>query len=936
MSRTTGASLPDEAAILRAPVSRTLISREAELERLRRFLTVEAVERVEAVEAVEGTARAMGMVILGEPGIGKTSLWEAGIEFARDLGYVVLFARASQAETTLSYAALGDLVEAIDPEILLGLPEPQLHALEVALRTAAPDGGPPDPLAISAGFLGALRTMAQTHRILIAIDDVQWLDAASATPIMFAIRRLTGDNIRILLSRLRGLSPQLEKAIQPVGVDTVELDGLSIGAIHRLLSERLGLDLARRELRQLYETSHGNPLFAVELGRLLLEHKTVELGTDLPLPRLVEDLFGGRIRDLPEAVRKGLLAVAMSNELSRAELSSLVDPTAIEDAIASGLLITDGARVRPVHPLLAAAARHQAGARQRRQLHLELASAVKDVPLRARHLALATTEPDGELATFTAGASQQALDRGAMHEAEELSAHALRLTPLDDPELSKRTLTLARRHLDVGDAVRCVRLLEAKMDSLTDPADRARAHMLLSIAATDVSEMDFHTRMALVEAGDQPEVRADALDLQVQALAVSRVSRIDEAQLLADEALAWAREVGPDVVSRVLPAVAWTHILRGRSLDLVEEARPGSPFFDRRVRRQAGVRHAFRGEIDVARAMFEQGLAEAFQRGEMYACVPLTIQLCELAIRAGDMAEAAKIEEELDQSGYREEFVFLRTRVRALIGAETGLPDEVARCAAGMAQYETRFAQGWDALETKRAFGISALYEQSGLEAVRFLSEVWQHSEREHVDDPGAFPVAADLVEALLMAGDGERAQPVVERLRMLSVEQVHPWGLASVARCDSLLALDQGYDSSAVEAMRGAIAEYDRLGLHFDAARSLLALGRAERRYKKNGAARQSLGEAAEIFDRWGSSGWAEQARAELARVSGRRRTVEEGLTPSERQVAVLAAEGLSNKEIAARLFVTVYTVEAHLSHAYAKLGVRSRAQLGQRLGQD
>jgi DNA-binding NarL/FixJ family response regulator len=164
-------------------------------------------------------------------------------------------------------------------------------------------------------------------------------------------------------------------------------------------------------------------------------------------------------------------------------------------------------------------------------------------------------------------------------------------------------------------------------------------------------------------------------------------------------------------------------------------------------------------------------------------------------------------------------------------------------------------------------------------------------------------------------------------------MQQEHPWGLATAKRCDGIVELATGYADEAVGALEQAAAGYEALGLRFDAARSLLALGRAQRRHRKWGAARRSLESAETVFADLGSPGWIEETRADLGRVGARRPQASGQLTPAEQRVAELAGDGLANKEIAQALFLSVKTVEGHLSHVYAKLGVRSRAQLARRL---
>jgi DNA-binding CsgD family transcriptional regulator len=188
------------------------------------------------------------------------------------------------------------------------------------------------------------------------------------------------------------------------------------------------------------------------------------------------------------------------------------------------------------------------------------------------------------------------------------------------------------------------------------------------------------------------------------------------------------------------------------------------------------------------------------------------------------------------------------------------------------------------------------------------------------------------LVEALVWLGRTAEASAIVDRLRDLAERQEHPWGLATASRCGAVVRLASGYDEQAAAQLADAAASYGDLGLGFDQARSLLWLGREARRAGRRAAARRALETAMADFEAFGADGWAGQARAELD-LLGARGAPAGGLTAAEQRVVELAAAGLSNKQIARHLFVAVHTVEVHLTHAYAKLGVRSRAQLASRM---
>ncbi len=899
-----------------------VVGREAELARVAGFVSAGGPTR--------------GLAIMGEPGIGKTTLWEAGLDAAREAGALVLVARASEPELRLSFITVADLLDEVETAAFEGIPSPQRHALEVALLRAEPGDAPPEPFVVAAGFTRLIRDLADRRTVVVAVDDVPWLDKASQEVLAFAARRLRGRVVRFLLTRRPGEPTPLETAFGPVGVDRLEVGGLSLGAMRSLLAERLSLQPPRRVLLRLFELSHGSPLVALELGRMLVDRGLPDLGEELPLPELVDEVFGQRISMLDEPARRALLAVALSGGLPRLELSSLAGPLVLEDAIAAGVLVSDGSRVRVSHPLLAAAARRLSTARQRRELHLELASTVGDETLQARHLALAAARPDAELVQRLVSAAETAVARGAIHDAVELAEHALRLTRVGSAAYQERLLALVRLLQIAGEQSRVRELLEARLADLPPGLARARALLMLSeTGAERLSEMEAHVDAALAES-DDVEVRSTGLATKALIYAIVRFEQLEQAEEWAQEAFRLARAASRGAQARALHALVWINVMRGRPLDLQEGAAlEGASLYEAAIERPAGIRLMIRGNVDESRAAFARLRALAGERGEAVSTSIMHRQLCEIELRAGDVRAA---ERHLDEWGEwtlpddtHEQVVGL-ARCRAGLEAVRGRPGEAIEWAEKAIEAARAIENYREETEAQRASGLAALFAHRHAEAVTRLQPLWQHAERQGLDDPGVLPVAGDLVEALVELGRLDEARQVIDRLRRLAAEQQHPWGTATALRCNALVRGD-AVPELAEDDLARAATDYAELGLHFDAARSLLILGRAKRRRRQWAAARAALEEATRVFDALGADGWAEQARSELSRVGGRRPRGDGELTRAELQVVELAATGRSNKEIAAALVVSVYTVEGHLKHAYAKLGIRSRSQLAGRL---
>ena len=904
----------------------TIVGREAELDSLRRFLRREAGPRA--------------LVLAGAPGFGKTKLWEAGVAAARDQGLRVLSARASDAEAQLSFAALIDLFDGVGSEELGALPAPQLEALEVALLRAAPTGPPPEAQAIAVGFLGALRALAAAAPLLVAIDDLQWLDPPSAAALSYAARRLDESAVGVLLAKRAGTSSPLEQALEAGGLEALHIGPLSLGATRRILVGRLGLTLPRHLLRRIFDSTLGNPLFALEVGRQLVDSGLPAIGDDLPVPDAVEDLLGTRVAGLPGEVRRLLLAVALSPKLRVGQLTALTDPETLDLAVEVGVLVVDGEQCPGLAPTpcrgcdspcssrRAPRAASRAGGRV-------LGGRAAHAPPRSRRFRTRCgPRRDRRRRGDERGGARGAAGGGRAGRARPAADAASWTTARDE-----RLLELAGYLEVAGEKQRITKLLEPAVLSLPPGAARVRAYLLLTsgeIRGNDTIQA--YLEQALAESGDDTSARASVLAAMTENVAAVRVERIAETETWALEALPATPGAEPRLERHALFGLAWTRSLQGRPIDdLCERFRAASPapsYIAGSPERVAGQRLVWRGELEEARAALTRLLAAADERGEPSSYALQRLHVCELELRAGRWDAAERLLDEWEESADRELLHWpMYERCRALHAAGRGLVDEARRWGEEAKARAEATGVRWDQLEALRALGTAELLAREPERAAEHLRAVWTHTEREGIRDPGAFPVAPELVEALVELGDLGEALAVTHRIEELARQQEHPWGLATGRRCAALVQLGRAYDDDAVAMLERAGGEFARLGLAFDEARSLLSAGRAQRRARKWGAARETLDRAAGRFDELGSSGWAEAARAELSRVGARRPQGAGELTPTERRVAELAATGLANKEIAQELVVTVNTVEFHLSNTYAKLGIRGRAQLAGRL---
>ena len=448
------------------------------------------------------------LVLEGEAGIGKSTLWRAGVEQARGLGIRVLAAQPAEAEQALAHVALADLLEDDLDEVLRGVSAPRRRALETAFHLDE-TAGTVDPLALGIATRGALQVLAEERALLLAIDDLQWLDASSAGALAFALRRLGSTPVRLLGARRSdgGAPPSsLERALGPEAVEQLAVGPLSLGALHRLLRDRLGRPFARQTLLRIHERSGGNPFFALELARTL--DVDVDPGRPLAVPETLEELVRARISGLPAPTREALALASTLGTMSEGLFERAgVEADALEPAVAAQVIERDGGTIRFTHPLLSSVLYWDLGP-ERPSVHGRIVGLVDDPLLRARHLALSTETPDAAVAAAIEDAARLAGERGAAAVAAELTEQAFRLTPAEErDERCRRALAAARAHHTAGEwtrarAIATDLLAEREIGSL-----RAEALMLLA----EVESVDRAVELleeALGEAASRPALQS--------------------------------------------------------------------------------------------------------------------------------------------------------------------------------------------------------------------------------------------------------------------------------------------------------------------------------------------------------------------------------------------------------------------------------------------
>ena len=381
-------------------------------------------------------------------------------------------------------------------------------------------------------------------------------------------------------------------------------------------------------------------------------------------------------------------------------------------------------------------------------------------------------------------------------------------------------------------------------------------------------------RRALEAAPDDPVIRARVLAKQASNAAGSTVTNIPQAQAWAAEAARLTEDAEPSIRRTGLYALAWTRAMSGRPVDDLCAASQAlsdvNAYIAVTPERVAGQRHLWRGEIGEARETLQRLLRLADERGEVESYALVRLHICELHLRTGEWEAAETLLMEWVESADRElMFRPKYERCRALLAAGRGNAAETDEWATLAINRGRETGCRWDEFEGLRAAAAGLLLTHQPAGAVELLREVWDACEAAGVNDPGVFPVAPDLVQALIEDGDVDQARQVSTRLASFAAANDHPWASVTAHRCSSLVTLAtlEGDHAAAAQQLVAAAAGYESLGLQFDAARCLFSLGRAQRRLRQWGSARDAIERATATFQRIGSAGWADDARIELGR---------------------------------------------------------------------
>ncbi len=914
------------------------------------------------------SAEPRSLLIEGAPGIGKTTLFRALLDGAREREYALALCQPTQSEMDLSYAGLVGLLADLGAEAMQSLPLPQARVLRTIARLED-TAEPVDRLSLSLATVAAVRAAASGRPLLVAVDDAQWLDQPTAGVLGFLVRRLAGSCTRVALVRSNGAAPLLRvgarstvneaidwsaalaRAMPEGRHQTLMLGPVGPSDLSRILRRVLGWAPAWPRVLRIAELSQGNPLHALELTRAFGAVRSND-GLEGPLPDSVLELARSRIAGLPDRVRDAVELASVPRD-PRLDLLGHLDPAALdlrdslEVAARQGIVSVDAERVRFAHPILAAAAYGSITATRRRDLHRVLALLSDNLEERARHLATAVETPDPQVAVALEGAAEQAWRRGAPDAAADLLHEACRLTPPADAEaLARRRIAYGRLLHSAGDAPAAVAELEALVASLPPGTLRATALFHLMYVARLSGSLERaveHGIQAAAEAAGDPMFQAEVLEL------LSRISdndiprKLDSARR-ALEAVERVPRPDPEVLFQVRAALVEAEFYAGLGLHLerldgVEpEARPRFPpvrtasHGDDLLGRLLAYDGRIEEGLDLLRGMYDRASVE--NRSILPAILGWMAEAQLMAGRfevARDLTREAldRAEETGGAGGLPWEVGF-----HAVALARLGLTEEAESTARQVVASAggVDAGVGLDGAPARLALGVAALSRGDVDEAVAQFRGLDRLKRGAGIREPRVCAHAGDFIEALIAAGELDEAVQVLARLDGEAETSGGRWSLAVAARCRAMVLAARAEVDRALDAAERSLALFDDLPMPFERTRTLLLVGQLRRRRREKRLAREALRESLATFEELHTPVWAERARGELERVPDHQSAG--SLTATEERVARLAAEGLTNREIAERTFLSPKTVEVNLTRVYRKLGVR-RAALASRLAE-
>jgi DNA-binding CsgD family transcriptional regulator len=854
----------------------------------------------------------------------------------------VLSCRPAQAETKLALSGLADLLGPVAGEAYSWLPPPQRNALDVALLRAEPAaaGGGPDPRALATAVRSLLAALSADGPLLVAVDDVQWLDPGSAGILQFVLRRLGGTRMGWLFAARVPEPGWLADAgvIPPESQAVARLGPLSLSAIHGMLKERADEPLSRPALLRVHQASAGNPLFALEIARALRTSPGAGAVTPVGVPSGLRGLLADRIPALSATARAALLCAAALSHPTVDLVEQASSAPGLAAAEETGLVRVEAGRVVFTHPLYASAVYEAASRARRSELHLRLAGLVRDAEERARHLALATSRADEDVArTLEAGAAV-ARSRGAWESAADLFERARALTPAERRDVGyRRGIDAAQCHVHAGERSRGRELLAGILAGpLPRPLRADALRLLAEISYNDDRAVEARDLFAeALENTDDPR-----LVLRIE-LGLSYVNGqlADPASgsLHAYLALAQAEALGDH--SLLAPALALCAIfdyLCGRGVSW-GKVRRSLALENRGVvmpllwhpSTVAAILLLYVGQHAEARERLAEVWTEALDRGDESDLAFIGLWRSWLESRSGNFAAAlAQADEAVSLARLTGSESMRRNLLgqRALVHACRGEAEQALRdCAEAAAGGE----HVWVAVWVAAARATLELSRGDAGAAWAACQQVTEAIETYGIAEPVPAFFLPDAIEALIALGELDRAEALLGAFEARGRQLDRSWALATSGRCRGLLLAARGEIGGAVAALGQALAQHDRLDMPLERARTLLAAGIVDRRARKAARARGSLELAIGICEELGAVLWSQRARQELGKLGARRAPGGE-LTDAEWRVAEASARGLTNREAAAALFLSPKTVEAHLTSIYRKLGVHSRAALG------